>query len=924
MVGTMNPMAVNPRLLKRLQDRAEQENVSVETLLERWLDSDAVRAQADLLQQVSDAIITTDRDLLITTWNSAAERIYGWTEAEALGRKIDDLLKTEWMVESEAQAQKTLEETGLWRGEVKQWAKDGQARYIWAAVSWLKDAQGAITGGITVNRDITGDKRAEAALQEGEAILRALIEQSLDSIRILDDRQRIVVWNAASEELTGLKREDVLGKPFFEVTKPLFPDDLKSPETYRWYQERLDQVSQAVQDGEVILSEYQIQRPDGTIRLVETRVFPVLAGGRVYVCGINRDITEKKQAERSLEESRRQLATLLDNLPGMAYRCLNNSEWTMVFVSSGCTALTGYAPADLLDNRRISYDAIIHPDDREFVWREVEAALDARRSFEIEYRIIAADQTEKYVWERGSGIFEKGQVAFIEGFISDITERKRAEAALRASEARLRSLIETQTTYVVRTDMNGDYTYVNEAFFRRFCWKHERVDDLIGTFSLLSIAPEDHEKTREAVNACIQNPGAPVQVVLRKPTQDDGVFWTLWEFVALQNGGGAVTEIQCMGIDITELMQARQQLQLQEQALRFAANAIVITDQDGLIRWANPAFTTLTGYTFEEAQGLKTNLLKSGVQDAAFYEVLWSTILSGQVWQGRLVNRRKDGSLYIEEQTITPVRDGSGAITHFVAIKQDITEREQAEQMRLEQERLKLNLRKEQELNVLVQKAVSTLFHDIRTPLAAIGTAKDMLNLYFDRINEEQRREKLESIDRQLRYVLELLDDMMMVVTGSLNYDVFKPAPVNLPALCQASIGEIRMAAGSGHRFRFVTDGRIRTAKVDEMLVSRILLNLLSNAVKFSPEASEIRLELSRQDDWIVLRVIDQGIGIAEADQPHIFEPFYRAESARGVGGTGLGLNIVRDCVTRHQGQVSVESRLGAGATFTVRLPLLD
>ena len=132
--------------------------------------------------------------------------------------------------------------------------------------------------------------------------------------------------------------------------------------------------------------------------------------------------------------------------------------------------------------------------------------------------------------------------------------------------------------------------------------------------------------------------------------------------------------------DITERKRAEAQLRLQVAALEAAANVIAITDREGRILWVNPAFTRLTGYTSEEAVGQTPRLLKSGRQDLAFYQNLWATILAGRVWHGEIINRRKDGSLYTEEQTITPVRDARGEISHFIGIREDITAQKQAEQ----------------------------------------------------------------------------------------------------------------------------------------------------------------------------------------------------------------------------------------------------
>ncbi|HLB50373.1 MAG TPA: PAS domain S-box protein, partial [Anaerolineales bacterium] len=143
---------------------------------------------------------------------------------------------------------------------------------------------------------------------------------------------------------------------------------------------------------------------------------------------------------------------------------------------------------------------------------------------------------------------------------------------------------------------------------------------------------------------------------------------------------GQITGTRAMYVDVTERKQAEEALRLQSAALNAAANSIMIANRDGAIEWVNPAFTTITGYTAEEAIGKNPReLVKSGKHSLEFYKDLWDAILAGEVWRGELINRRKDGSHYSEEQTITPLRDARGEITHFIAIQQDITERKRAE-----------------------------------------------------------------------------------------------------------------------------------------------------------------------------------------------------------------------------------------------------
>lgn len=254
----------------------------------------------------------------------------------------------------------------------------------------------------------------------------------------------------------------------------------------------------------------------------------------------------------------------------------------------------------------------------------------------------------------------------------------------------------------------------------------------------------------------------------------------------------------------------------------------------------------------------------------------------------------------------------------------DITEQIHAESLRMEQELLKASLKKEKDFNARVQKAISALAHDLRTPLTMVASSKELLARYFDQLSDDQRRERLDNIGRQLKFALEMLDDTVTVVRGSLSEGTFNPAAVNLAVLCQLTLDEMRSLATPQHRLTFSNPQGITSAIVDETLVSRILINLISNAVKYSPGGGEINLRLDRHEDWIVLSVRDEGIGISPHALPHIFEPFYRSDEASVASGSGLGLSIVKECVRRHGGRITVESALGQGTRFLVELPVLQ
>lgn len=916
----MQTIDINSTTIQRLQERAAQENCTVDDLLNRWLDAppDAICPNFQLLESIPSEVVVADArqpDYPIIFVNSAFEAVTGYSREEAIGQNARFLQANDTNQDELAILREAINNHRNCDVVLRNYRKDGTLFYNDLRIAPIRDERNEVTHYIAVQRDITDRVQAEKALRQSEARYKLLTEIMLDyavSIRVEPDGRLFAEWIiGAFTEITGLPHDVMKRQASLVATHP---DDLLR---------------------------------------------------------VQQDIAH----------------TLRNNPTISEYRIYRQS------------------------------------DDR-YIWLRV---------------------SRRPVWDE-----DEERVVRFYSVSQDITERKLAEEALRQSEARLRSLVETQTAFVVRVDMNGRYTYVNQRFNETYGWIYP--NGLIGETTAESIISADRDRAYQTVQQCLRNPGTPVQATLRKPDRDGGVRWTMWEFVALQNAAGSVTEVQCVGFDITqqvlvenelrrnqqllqsvmhsvrdivwavdlssleivyisdavdticgrpksefyrnnqfwlqithpediaaienghnivlahgsgeweyriirpdgehrwlstrawlllddngqpmritgvttditEQRQTQSQLQLHMAALTMAANAIVITDASGNIQWANPAFTELTGYAPDEAWGRSLGqLVKSGLHDRAFYQDIWQTILAGQVWSGKIINRRKDGTLYTEEQTITPIMDEDGRIEHFVAIKQDVTERELMQQSEIEREKLAASLRREKEYNSAIQNMVAALAHDLRTPLTVISTSQELLNRYFDRIDAEKRREKLETIGKQLHYVKELLNDLTLITGTSLNHRQLQTSRLNLAALCQVTVQDIQESVGARHCLKFITDGQIEFANVDDVLVSRILLNLLSNAVKYSPEDTEITLELNRRDHWIVLRVRDQGIGIAEANQSHVFAPFYRVDNLHNADGTGLGLSIVSDCVRIHEGHICVQSELGVGSVFTVELPLI-
>jgi PAS domain S-box-containing protein len=289
----------------------------------------------------------------------------------------------------------------------------------------------------------------------------------------------------------------------------------------------------------------------------------------------------------------------------------------------------------------------------------------------------------------------------------DRRERKWAEEALRESEEHFRAVAESANDGIISANSQGNILYWNKAASVMFGYTEEEI---LGQ-SLAALMPGRYrDPYHEGMKRWTASGERPIGRVMetvgrRKDGREFPIELSIGNWKTREG-----TFFTGIVRDITERKQITERLHLQSEALQAAANGIVITDREGTIIWVNSAFTRLTGYIAQEATGQNPRVLKSGQQDLAFYQNLWNTILAGQVWRGELVNRRKDGSLYTEEMTIAPVRDAQGEISHFVAIKRDVTERKQAEeQIRGLNQHLERRARELASLNRAGQVMASTL-----------------------------------------------------------------------------------------------------------------------------------------------------------------------------------------------------------------------
>jgi PAS domain S-box-containing protein len=367
-----------------------------------------------------------------------------------------------------------------------------------------------------------------------------------------------------------------------------------------------------------------------------------------------------------------------------------------------------------------------------------------------------------------------------------------------------------------------------------------------------------------------------------------------------------------------EQQNAEDLLRKLSQAVEHSADTVVITDRNGAIEYANPAFEQLSGYSHDEVRGKTHRILKSGEQTSEVYKEMWNTLVAGNVFRGILVNRKKNGELYYVEESICPVRDAAGEITHFISNGRDLTER-----MRLEAQ-----LSQAQKMDAIGRLA-GGVAHDFNNLLTIITSYSE---LALDVVPKYSALEsKIQEILMAARRAAELTRQLLA-------FGRKQPQALRVMDLNQV-VGAIATTLprliGEDIEFTFTPAANVGRARVDPLQIEQILMNLAANARDAMPRGGHLRIETSHvqlDDDYIhdkpaiipkgsyvLITVSDDGAGIPREDLPHIFEPFYTTKPSGK--GTGLGLATVYGIVKQNKGFIWVYSEAGTGTVFKIYLP---
>jgi PAS domain S-box-containing protein len=605
-----------------------------------------------LTENSADAVALVAADGRILYASPSAERVSGYAPTAMVGHAIREFLRTtELAMRADLMVQLRQTPRRLVTAEFELRQSDGSWRGVEATVNNLLDDP-AVQAIVVNYHDLSNRQQAERSRQRFE-LLATHSRDIILFMRRVDGQ--ILEANEAAVAAYGYSRQELLS---------LTISDLRAPETQGTVSSQLEQADRA--DS---LFATVDRRKDGRTFPVEVNSAGVTLNGERVLLNIVRDYSERQRAAQALRENELHLHVALAGVDIAVFNLDRDLRYTWMY-----NAPLGYTAAQVLGRT----DAELLPPD------------DAAPTMAIKRRVLESGQGERAEvpvhGPTGTHIYDlfveplrdkQGAVIGVTGASLDITERRQAEG----QRAHLAAIVESSEDAIIGKTLEGLIISWNGGAEQQYGYS---AQEIIGQSVALLIPLELASELPDILARLAR--GEHIRHLETERVHKDGRRLAVSVSISpIVDATGQIVGASTIARDITDRIQAVARLALQSAALDAAANGIVITDLQGQIVWVNPAFTRLTGYSADEVVGRKPSILKSGQHAPSFYATLWATILAGRVWHGEIINRRKDGSLYVEEETITPVWDGRGHLQHFIAIEQDITERKQAEAAVIEQ-----------------------------------------------------------------------------------------------------------------------------------------------------------------------------------------------------------------------------------------------
>ena len=539
------------------------------------------------------------------------------------------------------------------------------------------------------------------------ALFQSIFQSSAEGILVVNDDGSILMANPACEKLFGY----VFGGLIGENIEILIPEKLKQQHKKRITNET---------DSPIEYSNVWGIKKDNTQFYLEISLSPTIIDGKNVTIAFLKDATKHKenlqkikQTDKDLVESNRKFDTLVNNLKGILFRCKNNKDYEMDYLSQGCLEITGY-PVEAFKNQTITLGQLILDEDRDYVWESIQNAIKQKKHYDFKCRIKHKNGTIKYVWEKGEAIYNnKNEVMALEGFITDVTLQKEAELELRSNEEKIKALLKAIPDIMFIQNRKGDYLdwYVNRP--EKLSIPPEKF---IGVNMKKVLPPNIYQKIKSSHNKAIAS--GKMQITDYSVQGKKGIEFREAR-VVLMNDHKLLTIVR----DITGKKATDAQLNIKNNALASAGNSIIIADAQqphSPIIYCNKAFEKMTGYTNEEALGRNSHFLQNDDRDQKEIDLIKNAIAQGEACNVTVRNYKKDGTMFWNNVTITPVYNEVNKLTHLISVQNDVTNKVKAESLKDQVNKILELIAKDKPLKIIGNKIVEAIETNLKDCIASI------------------------------------------------------------------------------------------------------------------------------------------------------------------------------------------------------------
>ena len=831
--------------------------------------------------------------------NPSWERTLGYTVAELKAEPYMSFVHPDDHPASLAQVERMASGAVMTTFENRLRCKDGSYKsFLWSGTPLLDQKCFSVSG-----HDMTEQKEAVAALRASEASYRTLFETAPDGIAIIDPKGYLLETNASYCSMIGYTRDELAG---LHVSNIIGQSD----------QSRIEPSLAEVQATSRHQQEWQYRRKDGSVFVVEA-ILTMMPGGNLLA--MIRDTTDRTRAEKLLFKNRKRLRDLIDGLGPDTFLGMLTPEGILVDANLAPLVASGLNREDILGQHFAETPWWNHSTT---VQQQLREAIDRAAHGEpsrYDVQVLGVDnQIIDIDFSLNPMRDEDGAVVFLIPSANVITERKRAEEALRGSEERLRSFVENVSAPVAMLDREMRYVHVS----RRWMTDYRLGDRDLTGLSHYEVFPEVPASWREIYQRCLA--GAIDLCDETRFDRADGTFhWLRWEVRPWMLTSGEIGGIMLFTEDITDRKKAEDSLWQRDRAIQSVTQGIVITDvsqPDNPIIYAGAGFERMTGYKPAEVLGGNCRFLQGPDTDQTVVAQIREALRAGEPCVVEMLNYRKDGTPFWNELSIAPVRDLAGQLTHFVGIQTDVTARRSLESQ----------FRQAQKMEAFGQLA-GGVAHDFNNLLTVINGYSNLLLQSLP--NSDPSREMIAEIHNAGERSASLTRQLLAFT----RQQVLAPRVLNLNEVLTETDKMLRRLIGEDVRLTTTLDSRLWAVKADPGQIEQVLLNLSVNARDAMPTGGRLTIQTQnveldetytrthadvRIGPHVLLSVTDTGSGMSPEVQARIFEPFFTTKS-QGKG-TGLGLATVFGIVKQSGGHVAVYSEVGVGTSFKVYLPRVE